>query len=73
MDNMDGLATTISILISTALFVLSYLNGQYLVATLCISLTAAWIGFLFWNRRPASIYLGDAGALYLGFLLSSSS
>ena len=73
MDNMDGLATTISILIATALFVLSYLNGQYLVATLCISLSAACIGFLFWNKRPASIYLGDAGALYLGFLLSAIS
>jgi UDP-GlcNAc:undecaprenyl-phosphate GlcNAc-1-phosphate transferase len=34
---------------------------------------AACIGFLFWNRRPASIYLGDAGALYLGFLLAAIS
>ena len=73
MDNMDGLATCLSIVISLSLFILSYLNGQYLVAALCVALVAACIGFLFWNRRPASIYLGDAGALYLGFLLAAIS
>jgi UDP-GlcNAc:undecaprenyl-phosphate GlcNAc-1-phosphate transferase len=73
MDNMDGLATCLSIVISFSLFILSYLSGQYLVAALCIALVAACIGFLFWNRKPASIYLGDAGALYLGFLLAAIS
>jgi UDP-GlcNAc:undecaprenyl-phosphate GlcNAc-1-phosphate transferase len=73
MDNMDGLATSLSIVISLSLFILSYLNGQYLVAALCMALVAACIGFLFWNRRPASIYLGDAGALYLGFILAAIS
>jgi UDP-GlcNAc:undecaprenyl-phosphate GlcNAc-1-phosphate transferase len=73
MDNMDGLATSLAIIISLSLFTLSYVNGQYLVAALCISLFAACIGFLFWNKRPASIYLGDAGALYLGFLLAAIS
>jgi UDP-GlcNAc:undecaprenyl-phosphate/decaprenyl-phosphate GlcNAc-1-phosphate transferase len=73
MDNMDGLATSLSIVISLSLFILSYLNGQYLVATLCVAVVATCIGFLFWNRRPASIYLGDAGALYLGFLLAAIS
>jgi len=73
MDNMDGLATSLSIVISLSLFILSYLNGQYLVAALCMAVVAACIGFLFWNRWPASIYLGDAGALYLGFLLAAIS
>jgi UDP-GlcNAc:undecaprenyl-phosphate GlcNAc-1-phosphate transferase len=73
MDNMDGLATSLSIVVSLSLFILSYLNGQYLVAALCMAVVAACIGFLFWNRRPASIYLGDAGALYLGFLLAAIS
>jgi UDP-GlcNAc:undecaprenyl-phosphate GlcNAc-1-phosphate transferase len=73
MDNMDGLATSLSIVISISLFILSYLNGQYLVSALSIAVFAACIGFLFWNKRPASIYLGDAGALYLGFLLAAIS
>jgi UDP-GlcNAc:undecaprenyl-phosphate GlcNAc-1-phosphate transferase len=38
-----------------------------------MAVVAACIGFLFWNRKPASIYLGDAGALYLGFLLAAIS
>jgi UDP-GlcNAc:undecaprenyl-phosphate GlcNAc-1-phosphate transferase len=73
MDNMDGLATSLSIVMALSLFVISFSNAQYLVATLCIALAAACIGFLFWNRRPASIYLGDAGSLYLGFLLAAIS
>ena len=73
IDNMDGLATSISIVASLAMFILAYLNNQYLVATLSLAIFASCTGFLFWNKRPASIYLGDAGALYLGFLLAAIS
>jgi UDP-GlcNAc:undecaprenyl-phosphate GlcNAc-1-phosphate transferase len=73
MDNMDGLASSLAAVISFFLFTLSYLNGQYLVAALCISIFGSCIGFFFWNKKPASIYLGDAGALYLGFLLAAIS
>jgi UDP-GlcNAc:undecaprenyl-phosphate GlcNAc-1-phosphate transferase len=71
IDNMDGLATSIAIIISFSLFVLSLLSNQHLVASLSIAICSASIGFLFWNKKPASIYLGDLGALYLGFLLSA--
>jgi UDP-GlcNAc:undecaprenyl-phosphate GlcNAc-1-phosphate transferase len=73
IDNMDGLATSISIVASLTLFVLAYLNGQYLVAALSLAISAACSGFLYWNKRPATIYLGDAGSLYLGFLLAAIS
>lgn len=73
IDNMDGLATCISIVASLALFTLSYLNNQYLVAALSLAIFASCFGFLFWNKKPASIYLGDAGSLYLGFLLAAIS
>jgi UDP-GlcNAc:undecaprenyl-phosphate GlcNAc-1-phosphate transferase len=73
MDNMDGLATCLSIMISMSMFALSYLNEQYVVSALCVAIFAACIGFLFWNKKPATIYLGDAGALYLGFLLAAIS
>jgi UDP-GlcNAc:undecaprenyl-phosphate GlcNAc-1-phosphate transferase len=73
IDNMDGLATSISMVASLAMFTLAYLNNQYLVAALSLAIFASCIGFLFWNKRPASIYLGDAGALYLGFLLAAIS
>lgn len=73
LDNMDGLATIISIISGSAIFILSYANGQFLVAILSLAISASCLGFLFWNRNPASIYLGDAGALYLGFLLAAIS
>jgi UDP-GlcNAc:undecaprenyl-phosphate GlcNAc-1-phosphate transferase len=73
IDNMDGLATSISIVASLAMFTLAYLNNQYLVSALSLAIFASCLGFLFWNKRPASIYLGDAGALYLGFLLAAIS
>jgi UDP-GlcNAc:undecaprenyl-phosphate GlcNAc-1-phosphate transferase len=73
IDNMDGLATSISMVVSLALFILSYINNQYLVAALSLAIFASCLGFLFWNKKPASIYLGDAGSLYLGFLLAAIS
>ena len=73
IDNMDGLATSISIVTSLAMFTLAHLNNQYLGAALSLAIFASCLGFLFWNKRPASIYLGDAGALYLGFLLAAIS
>ena len=73
IDNMDGLATSISMVASLAMFTLAYLNNQYLVAALSLAIFASCLGFLFWNKRPASIYLGDSGALYLGFLLAAIS
>lgn len=73
IDNMDGLATNISIIASLTLSVIAYSNQQYLVSALALAIFASCLGFLFWNKKPASIYLGDAGALYLGFLLAAIS
>ncbi len=73
IDNMDGLATSISIVASLAMFSLALVNDQYLVAALALAIFASCLGFLFWNKRPASIYLGDSGALYLGFFLAAIS
>jgi UDP-GlcNAc:undecaprenyl-phosphate GlcNAc-1-phosphate transferase len=73
IDNMDGLATGIAIIASFTFFIISLNNGQYLVAALCVALAGSCTGFIFWNKKPASIYLGDAGALYIGFLLAAIS
>ena len=73
IDNMDGLATGIAIIASLAFFIISFNNGQYLVAVLSVALAGSCTGYIFWNKKPASIYLGDAGALYIGFLLAAIS
>jgi len=71
LDNMDGLAGGIS-LISAAFFtLLASLSGQYFVGALAAALAGACLGFLFYNWNPAHIFMGDTGALFLGFLLAA--
>ena len=50
---------------------LAYLNGQTLVTTLAASVLGAATGFLRWNFKPAKIFMGDAGAMFLGFLMAT--
>lgn len=70
LDNMDGLATGSVAISALAFFLIAALNGQYLVAALSIALAGACLGFLWHNWSPATIYMGDSGALFLGFLLA---
>jgi UDP-GlcNAc:undecaprenyl-phosphate GlcNAc-1-phosphate transferase len=73
LDNMDGLATMLSFVIAVGIFTLSLLNDQSLIAALSLLVSATCFGFVYWNKSPASIYLGDSGSLYLGFMLSALS
>jgi UDP-GlcNAc:undecaprenyl-phosphate GlcNAc-1-phosphate transferase len=71
-DNLDGGATGITIVASLSLSLLGFLGGQYLISSISLSLAGAGLGFLWWNRNPARIYLGDSGALFIGFILAIS-
>lgn len=71
-DNLDGGAAGITVISSSTLFLLAFFGNQFLIASLSLALAGAGLGFLFWNRNPAQIYLGDSGALYIGFLLAIS-
>ncbi|MEO5680203.1 MAG: MraY family glycosyltransferase [Acidimicrobiales bacterium] len=70
LDNMDGLASCVAAASAVSAFVLASAAGQRVVATAASALFGACLGFLFYNRRPASIYMGDAGSLFLGYLLA---
>jgi UDP-GlcNAc:undecaprenyl-phosphate GlcNAc-1-phosphate transferase len=70
LDNMDGLSAGVSAIAALFLFAIAAVNGQFLVATLAIGLAGCSAGFLRSNFHPAQIYMGDAGALFLGFLLA---
>ena len=70
-DNLDGGATGTSAIVAIALTLISLNNGQSLIAALSIVLAGATLGFLIWNKSPARIYMGDAGALFLGILLAT--
>jgi UDP-GlcNAc:undecaprenyl-phosphate GlcNAc-1-phosphate transferase len=71
LDNMDGLSSGVAGIAAAWFFVIAAVNGQYLVATLAIALCGCAAGFLIHNFHPARIYMGDAGALFLGFLLAT--
>ena len=70
-DNHDGGASGAVAISSLGLFFLASISGQYFIAALAIVLSGACTGFLFWNRNPARIYMGDAGALFLGMMIAS--
>lgn len=71
LDNMDGLSAGVAIVGAISFFVIAALNSQYLVAALAIALAGCALGFLKHNFHPARIYMGDAGSLFLGFLLAA--
>ena len=70
-DNLDGGAAGTVAVTSIALFVLSFNGDQILIAALASVTAGATIGFLLWNKSPARIYMGDAGALFLGILIAT--
>ena len=70
MDNMDGLTAGVSAIAAIYFAVLAALSGQFLVASLSAALAGCAIGFLWHNRPPARIFMGDAGSLFIGFLLA---
>ena len=73
LDNMDGLAAGVSAAAATAIFTLAVLGEQLVTATVAAGLVGACVGFLAHNKRPASIFMGDTGSLFLGFALAVSA
>ncbi len=71
IDNMDGLAPGVAGIAAVFLGVLALGRGDVPVAILSFSLAGACAGFLPFNMAPARAFLGDAGALFLGFCLAS--
>ena len=68
-DNVDGGAAGTVAIASFFLFVIANSEGQVLVSALAIVVSGATAGFLLWNKSPAKIYMGDAGALFLGIIM----
>jgi UDP-GlcNAc:undecaprenyl-phosphate GlcNAc-1-phosphate transferase len=68
-DNLDGGAAGTVAIASFFLFLIANSEGQILVSALAIVVSGATAGFLLWNKSPAKIYMGDAGALFLGIMM----
>jgi UDP-GlcNAc:undecaprenyl-phosphate GlcNAc-1-phosphate transferase len=73
MDNMDGLSAGVAFIVGCIFLVVSVQSGQLFIAAALLPFVGALAGFLPFNLSPARIFMGDAGALFLGFYLSSLS
>lgn len=70
IDGLDGLACGVSAISSMSLLIVTLMHADLEVAMLTAILTGACIGFLPFNKNPAKIFMGDTGALFLGYMLS---
>ncbi len=71
IDGLDGLAAGSALFSTMVVFVVALLNGPTLVTVMTIALAGAILGFLRFNFNPATIFLGDSGSLFIGFVLSA--
>jgi UDP-GlcNAc:undecaprenyl-phosphate GlcNAc-1-phosphate transferase len=71
LDNMDGLAGGVAAIAAAHFALMCFFSGQYLVGALSIAVLGACLGFLAYNLSPANIFMGDSGALFLGYMLAA--
>ena len=71
LDHMDGLCAGVAAMAAVFFALLAYLSGQTLVTTLAAAVLGGAAGFLRWNFKPAKIFMGDGGAMFLGFLMAT--
>lgn len=71
VDNMDGLSGGVAAIASAFFLLLAVQNGQFLVGSLAAALLGACLGFLYYNFNPATIFMGDSGSLFLGYVLAA--
>ena len=70
-DGLDGLAASSSVIAFLACSIICFLNNNIDLAIISIAASAACFGFLYFNKKPAKIFMGDTGSLALGGLLAT--
>ncbi|MGQ9618645.1 MAG: MraY family glycosyltransferase [Candidatus Aminicenantia bacterium] len=73
LDIMDGLSAGIAFISSMIFFIISIISENHTTGIISMALSGAILGFLNYNFNPATIFMGDSGSLFLGFILSSIS
>ncbi len=71
IDGLDGLAAGSALFSTLTVFIVSLVSNDMTVALLTLGLAGAILGFLRFNFNPATIFLGDSGSLFVGFMLSA--
>ncbi|ACL70540.1 MraY family glycosyltransferase [Halothermothrix orenii] len=73
IDGLDGLASGVATIASLTLFFVGLQEGQVYAPILSLALAGSALGFLKYNFNPAEIYMGDTGAMFLGYILAAVS
>ncbi len=73
VDGLDGLASGVAFFAATTMFVVAIIQNNATLAILTITLSGATLAFLRFNFNPATVFLGDSGSLFLGYLLATFS
>lgn len=73
IDGLDGLAAGVASIAAVTIFIISLQDGLFVIACLTAAIAGAAIGFLKYNFNPASIFMGDTGSMFLGYMLAGIS
>lgn len=73
IDGLDGLAGGVALIAIATTFAIAVLHGHPLMVLFTATLAGAVLGFLFYNFNPASIFMGDTGSMFLGFVLATTA
>ena len=73
IDGLDGLAAGIALIASVSISYTAYLSDRPDISLLTLAIAGSCLGFLKYNFNPAKIFMGDAGSLFLGFMLAAVS
>jgi UDP-GlcNAc:undecaprenyl-phosphate/decaprenyl-phosphate GlcNAc-1-phosphate transferase len=71
LDNMDGLSAGVAFVAASVLLLNAWSLGEYFIGLLLVAFIGSLLGFLFFNFHPASVFLGDCGSLFIGFVMGS--
>ena len=72
-DGIDGLASSVTLLVACAFMLISGFLGNHVVNTLSAALAGACVGFIVWNAKPAKVFMGDTGSMFLGGMVVAIS
>jgi UDP-GlcNAc:undecaprenyl-phosphate GlcNAc-1-phosphate transferase len=71
LDNMDGLSAGVAFVASAVLLINAWSLGEFFISLLLVAFMGCLLGFLVFNFNPASVFLGDCGSLFIGYVLAS--
>jgi UDP-GlcNAc:undecaprenyl-phosphate GlcNAc-1-phosphate transferase len=71
LDNMDGLSAGVACVAAAVFLLNAWTLGEFFISLLLLAFIGSLLGFLLYNRHPASIFLGDCGSLFIGYVIAT--